>query len=77
MSKEVKLPGLKLHVSGNGRPLALSIPAPQAKINESIADDIRADYAAGNITYRKLAKKYKLASSSISNVINYKTWKRV
>lgn len=64
-------------IHGYVKSLPIRTEVSLAKINESIADDIRADYAAGNITYRKLAKKYKLASSSISNVINYKTWKRV
>jgi len=46
----------------------------RAKINQAIAEQIRADAAAG-MSYRMLIRKYSLCRSSISYIVNNQTWK--
>ena len=45
------------------------------KISDEIADAIRDDHAHG-MSYKQLIEKYELAKSSISYIINKKTWNR-
>jgi Mor family transcriptional regulator len=45
------------------------------KISDATADLIRNDHASG-LSYRALMAKYRLAKSSISYIINKKTWNR-
>lgn len=47
----------------------------RSKIDEATADAIRADRAAG-ANYKTLMSKYGLAKSSISYIVNNKTWNR-
>lgn len=46
-----------------------------AKITDQQAAEIRARYAAGNITQADLAAEYKIHRSSISNIIRWRCWK--
>lgn len=45
------------------------------KISQTIADNIRLDYSTGKYSYKDLCLKYKLCKSSVSYIINNKTWK--
>lgn len=66
-----------------GRKQALSIMksgdnGPNKKINSTIAYEIYIEYLNNpNITGRDLAKKYNLRASTISNILNKKSWKEV
>lgn len=44
------------------------------KINQKIADKIRAEYSLGNSTQQNLAKKYQLCQTQISRIVNSKVW---
>lgn len=50
-----------------------------SKINEKIVKKIRKDHEryGSEMSYRQLAKKYHVASSLISNIINHKSWRHV
>ena len=39
--------------------------------------EIRQKYSCGNINGRQLAKEYNVSPNTISNIINYKTWKYI
>lgn len=47
---------------------------PRKKIDQDTANKIRIEYAEG-ATNRQLREKYRLAKASISNIVNYKTWR--
>lgn len=47
------------------------------KLTPEIAVEIRALYAAGGITYRKLASRYGVSESNICRLIKGYTWKEV
>src|SRR4051794_37704948 len=47
---------------------------PRAILNWGQVNNIRNDYAAGDITQQELADKYKLSISCISNLIRNKFW---
>lgn len=46
----------------------------QAKLKEEQVRDIRARYAAGGITQRELAKRYKVSQSLINAILNHQLW---
>jgi hypothetical protein len=49
-----------------------------SKLKEFQVKEIRAKYAAGGTTYKKLAKEYNVRDkSTIGDIINHKTWKHV
>ncbi|KKN59958.1 hypothetical protein LCGC14_0537080 [marine sediment metagenome] len=48
-----------------------------AKINYKIAKEIRELYTTKNYSHAKIASKYNLCPTSITNIINYKIWKAV
>lgn len=50
---------------------------PTAKLNDAKVREIRARYAAGNVTYKELAKDYGVHKDMLSLVINRKTWKHI
>ena len=47
-----------------------------AKLTYEIADAIREEYASGDISQWDLARRYGVAQTAISSVINRKTWNR-
>ena len=48
-----------------------------SKLTEKIVLEIRADWATGKYTQKELAKKYDVSISTISNIVNRKTWKHI
>lgn len=50
---------------------------PQSRLSAKDVIAIRKRYDAGLITYRELAKQYDVGCSTISNILNLKTWRRV
>ena len=44
-------------------------------VNLELAKEIRKEYAAGGISYDKLAEKYKVGKCTIRDIIKNKTWK--
>lgn len=50
---------------------------PQARLSSKDVIEIRKRYDAGLITYRELAEQYGVGCSTISNILNLKTWRRV
>lgn len=55
----------------------LNVPASKGykKINDEIANKIREDYASKDVSLRDLAEEYNLCKSTISYIVNYRTWK--
>lgn len=49
----------------------------RAKLNEEIVYNIRLDRIKENLSYEKLASKYNISKSTISDIINNRTWKQV
>ena len=49
----------------------------RAKLTETDVENIRAEYAAGGITYKELAERYGVSQTLISNIINRKQWKHI
>lgn len=47
---------------------------PRKKIDQAIAEQMRAEYVAG-ATNRELRKKYGLAKATVSYIVNGRTWK--
>ena len=47
------------------------------KLNEEIVYNIRLDRIKENLSYEKLANKYNISKSTISDIINNRTWKQV
>lgn len=45
------------------------------KLNLELAREIRKEYAAGGVSYDKLAEKYKVGKCTIRDIIKNKTWK--
>lgn len=48
-----------------------------AKLREKDVKQIRAEYAEGSTTQRKLAEKYGVKLYCIFAIVNYKTWKHI
>ena len=48
-----------------------------AKLTETIVISIRAEYAAGGTSRRKLAEKYHISSGAIQSITNCKTWRHL
>jgi hypothetical protein len=48
-----------------------------AKLTDEIVLAIRAEYAAGGVTHRQLARKFGVAKTAIHNVLNRQTWRHV
>lgn len=46
------------------------------KLTQKDANNIRIEYKKGNTTYAKLAKKYHVANSRISDIVNYKAFNK-
>jgi len=47
---------------------------PRKKIDQKTADQMRAEYTAG-ATNRQLGEKYCLAKTTVSYIVNGRTWK--
>lgn len=45
------------------------------KLSFKIADRIRKEYSTGNISQRKLAKKYEVSQAQINDIIKFKCWR--
>lgn len=45
------------------------------KMNQSIADKIRQEYASKKISFQKLADEYNCSKSTIADIIHQRTWK--
>ena len=50
---------------------------PASKITEAQVLEIRAEYAKGETTHRKLGKEYGICHSIICDIINRKTWQHI
>ena len=48
-----------------------------AKLSEDAVRSIRAEYAAGKISQRKLAKKYNVTQYAIFSIVNRQTWRHI
>lgn len=49
--------------------------AKSTKINKNLADEIRALYKTGSFNQQELADRFSLARNSISQIVNFYTWK--
>lgn len=49
----------------------------KAKITREVADSIRAEYAAGGLTIRELARRRRLSKSQVHNIVTNSQWKAV
>lgn len=49
----------------------------KSKLTWDVVRSIRAEYAAGGTTFRKLAAKHGTTGCNVSNIINGKRWKEV
>lgn len=48
---------------------------PRSKLSSKDVLDIRRKYDRGNVTYRGLAKQYSVGCTTISDVLNNRTWR--
>jgi transposase len=46
----------------------------RAKLSEKLRDDVVREYAAGGVSYDKLAKKYGVSKTAIANLLRGKSW---
>lgn len=47
------------------------------KLTKDIVQQIRKDREDNNLSYEKLANKYNISKSTISDIINGRTWKNI
>lgn len=47
------------------------------KLNAELVKQIRKERQETNLSYQKLADKYKISKATIADIINYRTWKEV
>ena len=50
---------------------------PHSKLSAQDVKDIRRQYDAGAVTYRELAQQYGVGCSTISDILNHKTWRSI
>jgi uncharacterized protein YjcR len=50
---------------------------PYAKLTESDVIAIRARYAEGGVTYKKLGEQYGVSGSAIARVVRRENWKHI
>ena len=48
----------------------------RAKLNWAMVQEIRTKHATKNYNYKNLAKRYNVDSTTISNIINNRSWKK-
>lgn len=53
---------------------ALGEQCHAAKLTAAIVTEIRARYAAGNVTHKTLAAEYGITQSNVSMIIHRQTW---
>jgi hypothetical protein len=65
-----------MKAKGRGR-TSIGEARPLAKVTEADVKAMRECYALGNTTLKELGNQYGLSDSSVSSLINRKTWKHV
>lgn len=55
----------------------LSLYLYKAKVHENQVREIRQKYSQGLVTFRMLAREYKVSKKTIHRIVRYKTWKNV
>jgi hypothetical protein len=66
-----------LHACANGMMRVQGADNPMATISEEMVRAVREAYAAGDVGYKRLAKRFGLPWANIRNIVKRKTWKSV